>query len=82
MNEVGQLGLASLGPVLHVMGIHVARVRATGKSTAAITCIERAAQRRRDAARLAPDIERLPLRVLEDADNAGVACQTARGLHG
>jgi hypothetical protein len=65
-HEIGELRFAALGPVLDVMCVDVALVRAAGETTAAVAAIERAADTRWDAAGLAPDIERLALRILED----------------
>src|ERR1700688_1222138 len=80
LHKVGKLRLASLSPVVDVMCIDVPRVRATRESAAAIACVERAANRRRNAACLASDVERLTVLVLQDADDAGVARQATHGL--
>ena len=44
LDEVGQLGLAALGPMVDVVGVNIVRVRAAGKSAAAIARVQRAAQ--------------------------------------
>ena len=61
--------------------VDVPRVRATRESAAAIACVERAANGRWNAARLAPDVERFTLLVLHGSDNAGITRQTTHGLH-
>jgi hypothetical protein len=81
LDEIGDLGFSSFRPVVDVMGIHVARVRATRESAAAIACVERAANRRWDTSRLASNIEWLALLVLQDVDNARIARQTTHRLH-
>jgi hypothetical protein len=42
LHKVRELGLASLCPVVNVVCVHIARVRAARKSAAAIACVERA----------------------------------------
>src|SRR5437879_6537377 len=42
LHEVGELGLASLCPMVDVMRVDVQRVRAAWESAAAIACVERA----------------------------------------
>ncbi|HWW77973.1 MAG TPA: hypothetical protein VNY82_00150, partial [Steroidobacteraceae bacterium] len=81
LDKVGEPGFSSVSPVLDVMRVDVPRVRATRESAAAIACVERAANGRRNAARLAPDVERFTLLVLHDSDNAGITRQTTHGLH-
>jgi hypothetical protein len=67
--------------MVDVMRIDVPRVRATRESTAAIASVERAANRWRNTTRLTPDVERLSLRALHDADNAGITRESTRRLH-
>src|SRR3984957_10329020 len=81
-DEIGEFGLSAVGPVLDVVRIDVALMSAAGETAAAVAGIERAADRRRNAARFAPDIERLALRILEYAQQARIACEAAHGLDG
>src|ERR1700736_6420245 len=62
------------------MRVDVPRVRATREPAAAIACVERAANRRRNAACLASDVERLTLLVFHNADDAGIARQATHSL--
>ena len=81
-HEVGEFGLPAVGPVLDVMRIDIALVGAAGEAAAAVAGRERAADRGRNAARLAPHIERLALLVLEHAQQARIAGEPAHGLGG
>jgi hypothetical protein len=80
LNQVGELGFPSFDPVLDVMRVHVARVRAPWKTATAVTCAERTANGRRNSARFASDIERFPLLVLRQRHDAGVASEATRGI--
>ena len=81
-DEIGRLGLAAIRPVLDVVHVDVARVAAAGKAAALVARGEQAAQRRGDDARLAADVERLAVLVLDERDDAGVAGEAARGFGG
>ncbi len=81
-DEVRELGLPAVGPVLDVVRVDIALVRATGEAAAAIAGVERAADRRGDAAGFAPDIERLAALGLEHLQQAGIAGEAAHGLGG
>src|SRR6266436_6632837 len=62
------------------MGVHVTGVCASGEPTSAIPRVQCTADRRRNGARLAPDIERFPLLILHDAHQAGVAREPSSRL--
>ena len=79
-NKVGRLRLAAIGPVLDMMRVDVARVRAAGKATALVARIQDAPERGRNCPRLATDIERLAIIVLDQSDDARVARQPTGGL--
>ena len=73
--EVREAGRAALRPVLDVMRVDVAALRAAGKTAAAVARPQRAPDRRRHRAGLAADIERLAVAVLDDDDALAVAGQ-------
>jgi len=75
-HEIGELGFAAVSPVLDMMCIYVAAMRAAGKTAAGVPRVQRTADRGWNAARLAADIERLAVRVFEDLDEARVARKT------
>src|SRR5262245_56988632 len=57
-DEVLDLRFTAVEPVLDVMGMEKGACRAAGESTAGVAHLEGAAYRRRDASRLATNIER------------------------
>jgi hypothetical protein len=77
MHQILELGLPALDPMLHMMGIQKAPIRAPGEAAFGIAGVERAADRRRDAASLAAHLERFAPLGLDDANQARVAGQTA-----
>ncbi len=81
-DEVGQLRRTTLGPMLDVVAVDVALVGAAREHTATIARAQSATQRRRDAAGLACHVERLALRILEDAHDAAVTGEAPGRLHG
>ena len=81
-DEIRELRLASVGPVLHVMAIDVALERAAGETAALVPGIQRPADRGRDGSSLAADVERLALLVFQDPDHAGVASEPSSRLRG
>ena len=64
-HEVGGFRLAAVRPVLNVMGIDIARVRAPWKAATPVTSFQCAAERWRNAPGFLPDIQRFALFVLE-----------------
>jgi len=74
------LRLPALGPMLDMVGIQIALIGAAGETASRIADVERAADRRRDAAGLAPHIERFAPLGLDDANQARIAAQTAHRL--
>ena len=79
-DEIRGLRLAALRPVLHMMGIDEARVRAPRKAAAAIARLQCPAQRGRNAARPPADVERLAVLVLEQVNDCAVAGEPTRGF--
>ena len=69
-DQIGKLGLAAVSPVFDVMSIDISMECAPRKPAAGIARLQRAAQRRRNAPRLAAHIERLAVAVLENANEA------------
>ena len=80
-HEIGRFGLAAMRPMLGVMPIDVASVRATGKATSAIARVERTAQRWRNASG-PPHIQRLAMLVLHDRHDAAITREAASGFGG
>ena len=68
--------------MLDVVCIEVAFMDTSGETTAAVAGLQCAADRRRNAARFAPHIERFTVLVLEEAEQAGIAGEAAHGLDG
>ena len=66
---------------MHVVGIQVASVGASGKTTSAVARVQRAANCGRNRARLATDVQWLALRILHNAYYAGVAREPPGGLY-
>jgi hypothetical protein len=56
-DEIGELGLAAVGPVLDVMCIEIVLVSAAGKAAAGIPSMQRAPDRGGNGAGLASDVE-------------------------
>jgi len=79
-DQVIRARLPAIGPMPDVVRVDVAMLGAARKAAAAITLIEKAAQWRRDRARLAPDVERLTVGVFVDFVAARIAGQSACGL--
>src|SRR6202012_4689091 len=67
--------------MMNVVRVDVPRVRTTGESATSVACVERTADRRRNATRLAPDIERLAPLIFHHPDNTGVTGQAPHCLH-
>ena len=81
-DEVRELRLASMRPMLHVMAIDVALEGAAGETAALVSCIQGPANGGRNRPRPATDVERLALLVLDNTDDAGVAGKPSRRLGG
>src|SRR4051812_980100 len=73
-DQVLDFRLAAVGPVVDVVAIEGVTLGAAGERTALVDHPEGTLERRRDRPRLSADRKRLPL-VLEDADDARVACE-------
>ena len=73
VHEILEVRPAAARPVLDVVRVH-ARAIAAGEAASAVARGERPAQRRRDRAGLAPDVER-PAVAVQERDDAGVAGQ-------
>jgi len=78
-NQVGRLGLTAIRPVLDVVHVDVAGVAASGESAALVAGGEQTAQRRGDDAGLASDVEWLAVRIFDQRDEAGIACEPSCG---
>lgn len=65
-HQVLKAGFAAVGPVLDVMAVGVAGVRATGEAAGAVSYPQRSQDRGRNGARLAADRERFALYVFDD----------------
>ncbi len=72
-HEVGRFRFASIGPMLDVVGVDVAGIRAAGKAATLVAGVENSAKWRRYGARLAPHIERLAVIVLDDGNDTRIA---------
>ena len=81
-HEVGQLCLPAMGPVLHVVPVHIALERAAGETAALVPGVQRAPNGRRDGASLSADIQRLTVVSFDDPDHAAVAGEPASCLRG
>ena len=79
-DEIAELRLAAVGPVLDVMPLGEARAIAAGEPAASIARFERPRDRRRNAARLAADVERLAVFAFDDTDDRPVAGKPAEVL--
>src|SRR5215210_4206022 len=79
LDEVVQARRATVRPVLDVVRVDGAVIRAAGEAAAAVAAAQRAAQRRRDAASLAPDAQRAA-GALQERHDRRVACEPAGGL--
>src|ERR671915_974113 len=79
VDEVGQVGAAAACPVVDVVGVQIAALRAAGEAADGVAALERASERRRHAACATADRQR-PAVALEDAHQAGVTAETAGGL--
>src|SRR5437762_531967 len=74
-DEVRELRLAAIGPVLDVVALRETRAVAPREAAAAVARAQRALQSKRDAACLAADVQRLAVRTLDDADERAVAAE-------
>src|SRR5580698_1232505 len=81
LHQIRQLRLASLGPMMNMVCVDVPRVRTTRESATSIACVERTANRRWNATRLAPDIERLASLIFYHADDTGITGQATHRLY-
>ena len=79
-DEVGEFGLAPMGPVLHVMAVDVTLKAATGEAAAFVAGVQRSADGGRNSAGLSSNVERLAPLVLDDGDEAGIAGEPSRGF--
>src|SRR5690348_13735580 len=76
-DEVLEVGLATLAPVLDVMGFDEAAAVTTRELAAAVARRERAPKGRRDGAPLTPEREQLPV-PLQQLDDRAVTRQPTR----
>jgi hypothetical protein len=74
--------LAAVGPVADVVRIDVAVIQAARKATTLVAVRQRAAYRRRNAARTAADVQRLAVPPSSQCDHRGVAYESSRRLGG
>jgi hypothetical protein len=63
--QVIEAGLATLAPVVDMVGVHVFRFTTARKTTAAVPCDQRAAQRRGNGAGLAAHVQYLAFTILQ-----------------
>src|SRR5262245_19952918 len=77
-DEIVELGLATVRPVLDVVPIAEARAVAAGKAAATVPGAQRSFDRQRDRARLAADVERVAVLAFDDADDRSVTSETSR----
>ena len=75
-HEIPKLRLAALCPMLDVMTLGVTRVRAPRKAAASVPGLQRPLNRKRNRPRLAADVQRVTVIVLDRADERSVAGQT------
>ena len=66
-DQIVQLGLAAVGPVLDVMALDEAGGGAVGEAAAAVAGVQCSFQGRRDGAGAPADIQRLAVAVLDQA---------------
>jgi hypothetical protein len=66
--------------MLDVMGIDVTAVVTAGERAVAVARPERAFERRCNGAAFAPDVERRAVLVLDDRDEAPIACEPLDGI--
>ena len=81
-DEIIETGVTAVGPVLNVMGIHIARLATAGKAAGFVPNRQRAAQGGRHCSCPATDIEYIAPPVFQYGNQAGVAGQAARRLRG
>ena len=79
-HEVVESGLSTIGPVRDVMAIDEAGIYTTRKTTAVVSSLQCAADRRWNRARFAPDIERFAVLGLTNAYNTTIADNPSYGL--
>src|SRR5262245_14992996 len=80
--EVRRSCLTALGSMLDVRCIDPAGAIAPREAATAISGVEKAAQRCRNRAGLAPDVQRFTVLVFDDTDDARVTRKTPRRLRG
>ena len=78
-NEVAELGLATMGPVPHMVSIDETMLGAPGKSAAAIAPLECPAQRTGNRSRFAADVEHLGVGAVLVCNQACIAREAFRG---
>ena len=81
-DEVVYFCFAAVSPVDYVMSIDVFVCRAARKAAAAVPSLQRAPDRRRNAASLAPDIQCRAVFALVPVDNAAIARHPAGRFRG
>jgi hypothetical protein len=79
-DEIGQLRLPAVVPMLHVMAVHVTLEVATGEAAALVPRIQGSPDAGRNGPRLSANIERFALLVLDDAHEARIAGEPPDGL--
>ena len=77
-DQVIELRLAAVGPVLDVVPVAEARAITAREPTTAVARFQRPTDRERDAARLAADVEGLALLAFDNSDDAGIAQEPPR----
>ncbi len=80
-HRVFQAGLAAIGPVADVVGIHEARVGASGKGAATVSRPQCTLHRRRHRALLAPHVQGLAVGTIHHRHHAAIAAQPLDRLH-
>ena len=79
-DQVGQPGLAAVRPVLDVVGVATPRFAVRKPALAAVPAQQRSAQRARDGARPAPDVQHLSTGAEQQHHDAGIAGHAPRRL--
>src|SRR5690606_5694348 len=77
-HQIGQPRRAPVGPVPDVMAVQEARVRTARKAAAGIARLQRPANRRRDAAGLATNVQWSAQAILDDGHDACIAREPPR----
>src|SRR5690242_7787261 len=79
-DEIVELRLTALRPMLDVVPVAKARSVATGKAAAAVTGTQRACDGRRDGASLAADVEGPAVLAFDEADYVRITGESSSGV--